>query len=200
MTFESPRAGSRPTAALAPKVELLLGQLTGRRGPAPGLVADRRSANRRTDSTWSILYGGMRPRRRVSRRSSDRHRVVLDWHEPQVLYVALAILIMSCLDALFTLNLLAVGGEEMNGIMEMVLGRSVRWFLLAKIGLTALSIVTLVISARRLLLGRVPVLWVLRLFCAGYSALIVWEVYLLGWHATTLGDSAFGAFLRWAAR
>ena len=163
------------------------------------LVANRRNTDRRCDSTWSFVYGGLRPRRRVSRRAGDQHRILLDWHEPRLLYMALAILLMSCLDALFTLNLLAAGGEELNAVMRVLLGRGVRWFLLAKIGLTGLSIVVLVIAARRLFLGRVPVLWVLRLLCVGYIVLIGWEFYLLGWHATAVGDSAVGEMTRWMA-
>lgn len=200
MPTEHPRSrhGAPRVTVLEPRSAILLGQLTGRRGPAPGLVTDRRrDADRRSHSSWSFLYGGVRPRRRTGRRAGDEHRILLDWHEPRILYMALAILLMSCIDALFTLNLLAVGGEELNGVMRLFLGQGIRWFLWAKIGLTGLSIVALVIAARRLLLGRVPVFWLLRFFCAGYVLLIGWEVYLLGWHATTAGSSAIGEISGW---
>jgi hypothetical protein len=145
------------------------------------------------------MYGGLRPRRRHGRRASDVHRVLLDWHEPRVLYLALAILLMSCADALFTLNLLAVGGEELNVVMRLLLDQDVRWFLWAKIGLTACGLVVLVVAARRLFLGRVPVLWLMRAFCLGYVVLIGWELYLLGWHATSVGDGAVDVLARWVA-
>jgi hypothetical protein len=194
------RAGAAPAILSPERSAAVLGQLTGRRGPAPGLLSERRgSADRRHHPTWSFVYGGLRPRRRAGRRTGDELRILLDWHEPRVLYLALAILLMSCADALFTLNLLAVGGAELNGVMLLLLGQGIRWFLWAKIGLTGLSIVMLVISARRRLLGRVPVLWLLRLFCAGYVVLIGWELYLLGWHATAVGDEAIGDFARWVA-
>lgn len=177
---------------------LLVGQLTGRRGPAPGLLHDRRRpGERRRHSAWSFIYGGVRPRRRAGRRVHDEHHTFLDWHEPGVLYLALAILLMSCADALFTLNLLEVGGEELNHVMRALLGQGPRWFLWAKIGMTGLSIVVLVTAARRMFLGRFPVMWLLWLFFAGYAVLIGWELYLLGWHVTGFGGQAVDELRQW---
>lgn len=180
------------------RADLLLGQLTGKKGPAPGLLHDRRrNEDRRRHSLWSFLYGGFRPRRRNGRRAGDEHRIFLDWHEPRVLYLALAILLMSCADALFTLNLLAAGGEELNVFMRLILDHDVRLFLWTKIGLTAAGVMVLVVAARRLVLGLLPVLWLIRLFLAGYAGLIGWELYLLGWHATGIGGEALDMFSRW---
>jgi hypothetical protein len=176
---------------------LLVNQLIGRRGPAPGLLHDRRSGDRRRHSLWSFLYGGLRPRRRDGRRHGDEHRILFDWHEPRVLYLALGIVLMSCADALFTLNLLAVGGEEVNVFMRAMLGQGVRWFLWVKIGLTGMSIVVLVAAARRRVLGRVPVVWLIRLLFAGYVALIAWEVYLLGWQVSGISDAAVEDLSQW---
>lgn len=179
---------------------LLLGQLTGRRGPAPGLLHDRRAVNdRRRHSAWSFLYGGLRPRRRSGRRHGDEQRIFVDWHEPRVLYLALAILLMSCADALFTLNLLAAGGEELNAFMRALLGQSVRWFLWVKIGLTGASIVVLAAASRRRVLGRVPVVWLIRVLFAAYVVLIGWEIYLLGWQVHGLGDSLPDLYSEWFA-
>lgn len=195
-TSKAPAGGKK----LATRSALLLGQLTGKRGPAPGLLHDRRGEpDRRRHSVWSFLYGGVRPRRRAGRRIGDEQRIFLDWHEPRVLYLALAILLMSCADALFTLNLLAVGGEELNVFMRMLLDQDVRWFLWTKISLTAAGIIVLVLAARRLVLGRLPVLWFIRLFVVAYLALIGWEIYLLGWHATDAGNEAVDLLTRWVA-
>lgn len=182
------------------RAQLLVGQLTGRRGPAPGLLGERRSGtDRRRHSTWSFVYGGLRPRRRSGRRTGDVHVIFLDWHEPGVLYLALAIMLMSCLDALFTLNLLTVGGEELNAIMRALLGRGSHWFLWVKLGLTATSLVVLATVARRMLLGRLPVLGFIWVFAAAYAALIGWEIYLLGWHATGVGEATLDHLARWVA-
>ncbi len=182
------------------RAQLLVGQLTGRRGPAPGVLGERRSGtDRRQHSTWSFVYGGLRPRRRRGRRAGDLHRIFLDWHEPGVLYLALAVMLMSCLDALFTLNLLTVGGEELNAFMRVLLGRGSHWFLWVKLGLTATSLVVLATAARRLLLGRLPVLALIWAFAGAYAVLIGWELYLLGWHATGVGEATLDDLARWVA-
>lgn len=141
--------------------------------------AERRGdRDRRRQSAWSLFYGGLRPRRRVGRRTGDEQRIFLDWHEPGLLYLALAILLMSCADALLTLNLLAAGAEELNIVMRFLLGKGPRWFLWTKIGLTACSIIVLAAAARHRLLGRIPVIWLIKLCFAGYVLLLGWELYL----------------------
>jgi hypothetical protein len=145
-----------------------------------------------------MLYGGFRPRRRQLRRGRDRTLVLLDWHEPRVLYIAIAILLMSCADALFTLNLLAVGGEEVNVFMRSLIRADVQAFLFAKIGLTAVSVVTLVCAAHRDVLGVFSVRSVLKAMCLAYAALLAYELYLLGWEATGVADALLRDALHWA--
>ena len=70
---------------------------------------ERRGGERRSASLWSLCYGGFRPRRRSGRRGGDEHAIFLDWHEPRVLYLVLAILLMSCTDA-----------HELQGCMKWV--------------------------------------------------------------------------------
>jgi hypothetical protein len=165
-----------------------------------GRAADRRArVDRRRHSAWSFLYGGVRPRRRQGRRDGDHNRTFPDWHEPRVLYLALGIVLMSCADALFTLNLLAAGGQELNVVMRMLLASDVEHFLWAKIGVTGLSVIPLVIAARRHVLGWLRVERFLQFFCAGYAALMVYEIYLLGWHATDLAAESVDTLLLWVA-
>ena len=143
---------------------------------------ERRWQHRRYHSLWSFLYGGVRPRRRAGRRSTDHELIFLDWHEPRVLYLVLAILLMSCTDALFTLNLLAIGGEELNAVMDALIRTDIETFLYVKIGVTAACVMLLAFAARRHFMGRLPVVRLLQGFCAGYAALIVYEIYLLSSH------------------
>ena len=176
----------------------LLAQLMGQRPLAPGVYAERRGdGRRRSHSLWSFVYGGFRPRRRIGRRRGDEHHVYFDWHEPSVLYLALGIVLMSCLDALLTLNILSAGGQEVNAIMAAVLGLGSDVFIGTKLALTGGGIVVLAVVARRRLLGRVPVIWLLRLFLGGYAVLIGWEVYLLGWHITSTGPMALDVLRAW---
>jgi hypothetical protein len=165
---------AKPTAEA-----LVLGQLTGEVRVAPGVLSDRRHVSqRRNVSIKSLFYGGFRPRRREGRRNDDHH-VFLDWHEPRVLYLALGVVLMNCADALFTLNILAAGGRELNGIMELAISGDTSRFLMLKIGLTSMSVVFLVMLANRRFMGRFRVMRLLQLFCAGYGVLMVYELYLL---------------------
>jgi hypothetical protein len=142
-------------------------------------VERRSGSDRRHTSPWSLLYGGLRPRRRTGRRRGDHEHSWLDWHEPSVLYMSVAIVLLSCTDALFTLNLLAVGGEELNVFMDELIGRGAGQFLAVKIGLTATSVVLLGVAARRRFLGLFRVSRILEVTCAGYALLIAYEIFLL---------------------
>ena len=158
---------------------LVLGQLTGNKGPAPGAYAERRHAvNRRGGVCRAFLYGNFHPRRRYSQRAADEHQFLFDWHEPRILYLALGVLLLSCTDALFTLNLLNAGATEANAIMASVLDQGVDRFLAVKIGITAISVVILVATARRKVFRSFSVEHLLQVFCAGYFLVICYEVYL----------------------
>lgn len=155
-----------------------LQRLTGQMPGSPVLAAERRVNERRSHSFWSFTYGSFRPRRRHGRRDGDHERVFLDWHEPRVLYLVLAVVLMSCTDALFTLNLLASGAQEINAIMNALITHDVKTFLAVKIGSTCLSAVLLAVVARRQFMGFFPVVRLLQLFCAGYAVLLVYEVWM----------------------
>jgi len=161
---------------------LVLGQLTGSKGPAPGVPTDRRlgTDRRRENSLHAFVYGNFRPRRRASRRAADSHRFVFDWHEPHLLYIALAIVLLSCTDALFTLNLLHIGAVEVNLFMNSMITVGVEQFLWVKIGTTIVSVLALVFAAQRHFMGWFRVIRVLQIACVGYLALIVYEIYLFG--------------------
>lgn len=146
---------------------------------AMAAVADRRVGDRRNVGLRSLMYGGVRPRRRAGRRAADEHQVLLDWHAPKPLYLALAILLMSCLDALLTLNILTAGGRELNGLMDHLIRMDREGFVAVKIAITGIGVVLLAIAVNRHFLGRVRVIRLLELFCAGYAALVGWELYLL---------------------
>ncbi len=149
-------------------------------------VPERRDRERRSSSVWSFTYGSFRPRRRLGRRDGDHERIFLDWHEPRVLYLVLAIVLMCCADALFTLNLMAIGAEEMNVLMGVLIAHDVQHFLVLKIGVTCASVVLLAVAARRQFMGVIPVIRVLQVFCAGYVVLILWELWMFSVYITAL--------------
>jgi hypothetical protein len=161
--------------------EMLLGQLTGERGPAPGGVKTRRQSgdDRRQRTLWSFVYGCLNPRRRNHRRGVDDHKLYVDWHESSLLWLALAIVLMSCMDALFTLNLMAVGAQEINWFMRGLIEEDINRFLIVKIALTSFGVVTLVAASRYRLMGRRIVKGLFRVICGMYAMLICYELVLL---------------------
>jgi hypothetical protein len=158
---------------------LVPGQLTDNQGATPGGYAERRHAvNRRGSVFRAFLYGNFHPRRRFSQRAADEHHFLFDWHEPRILYLALGVLLLSCTDALFTLNLLNAGATEANTVMASILDQGVDRFVFVKIGITAISVVILVTTARRKFFGLFSVEHLLRVFCTVYILVICYEVYL----------------------
>ena len=142
-------------------------------------TVDRRDRGDRRGSVWrAFMYGNFRPRRRSSRRAADAHYFWFDWHEPRVLYLTLAILLLSCTDALFTLNLLEAGAAEANQVMQTMLNIGIERFVIVKISLTAFCLVLLVIVARRKVIGSFSVEHVLQTLLAGYLLLICYELYM----------------------
>lgn len=147
--------------------------------PSSNTRPERRQPVNRRGNAWSaFLYGNFRPRRRASRRAEDSHHYLFDWHEPRILYLTLGILLLSCADALFTLNLLNAGATEANIIMQKMLEHSVDKFIAVKIIITTMSLVIMVIAARRQFIGPVSVEHLLQFFCVGYLLLICYELYL----------------------
>ena len=86
-------------------------------------VSDRRRLSLRT-----FVQSGLTPRRRGGRRDGE-HEHLIDWHEPDLLFLALAILLLSVTDAFFTLTLMTRGAEEANPLLALrssALSRSLR--------------------------------------------------------------------------
>lgn len=148
--------------------------------------------DRRRHTVVTFVRGSMRPRRRSVRRDGEVERIYLDWHESRLLYLAVAIVLLSCLDALFTLNLLTIGAREANGFMERLLGRGVPNFLAVKFTLTGAGVVVLVLVAHRSFLGWFRVVRLLQAICLGYVLLIVYELYLFHRILGLYGSDALG--------
>ena len=152
---------------------------SGAGSPATVWPLERREPEDRRSHSWrTFLYGNFRPRRRDSRRAADEHRLLFDWHEPRILYLALGVLLLSCTDALFTLNLINIGATEANAFMASMLEGGVDQFVATKIWITSLSVVLLVAVARRRLFGPVNVRHLLQFSCALYLLVIGYEIYL----------------------
>lgn len=137
------------------------------------------TGDRRTQTLRSIAYGGIYPRRVGNRRPGDDQHFIVDWHDSGLFMVAMAIICMSCMDALFTLNLLSLGAEEVNYVMKALIDSDVSNFLSVKFAATSGGVLFLVACSRFKLAGILRVRRVLEILCAVYVCLIIWELYLL---------------------
>ena len=144
------------------------------------------TVDRRTQTFTSIIFGARHPRRHTNRRPADDQVFVLDWHDSGLFYVAIGIVLMSTMDAAFTLKLLAMGGEELNLAMKALLNLDTRSFLAVKFITTGIGVVFLVAYARVRLAGFLRVRRILQGICGIYAVLMIYEVYLLVAHVTEL--------------
>ncbi|HEU4619910.1 MAG TPA: DUF5658 family protein [Gammaproteobacteria bacterium] len=146
---------------------------------AAGVLVDRRSGvDRRRLSLRTFFQGGFTPRRRRGRRRSDTLALV-DWHEPHLFFLAIAILLLSVADAFLTLTLLTRGAEEANPILDYVLEAHPELFAGAKMALTGSGLLVLVALARAKVFRVVRVSSIIHWFLLGYAGLIGYEWWLL---------------------
>jgi hypothetical protein len=139
---------------------------------------DRRVSDRRRLTLRTFFQSGFTPRRRGGRRAED-HESLVDWHEPELLFLALAIVLLSVTDAFFTLTLLTNGASEANPIIDYVLVNHPGYFAAIKMILTGGGVLILVAMARARVFRVVRVKHVLQCFLAAYVALIGYEVWML---------------------
>lgn len=152
----------------------------GMDGAAGAAVVERRSGyDRRTTSARSFVQGGLTPRRRSGgRRSGDEHWLV-DWYEPHLLFLAVAILLLSVTDAFLTLVLIGQGAYEANPVMHLLLERAPRLFAAAKMTLTGVGVLVLVACARAKVFRVVRVSALMHWFLLLYAGVIGYECWLL---------------------
>ena len=141
---------------------------------------ERRQAgnDRRRTTLRTFLQSGFTPRRRSGRRA-DEQNLLVDWHEPYLMVVALTILLLNVADAFLTLTLLTAGAREANPIVAFVLDEYPRLFAVTKMGLTGVGVLVLVAVARARLFNVMRVGSLLHAVLVGYTALIVYEWWLL---------------------
>jgi len=133
-------------------------------------------------------YGGLqmrRPfspvRRRTLRRISDRkHIYFVDAYHPRLIAPILLILMLSTLDALFTLLLINNGAVEINPLMAFYLEVGPGVFLAVKYVLTCLSLFVLLMFSHRLAQGlRMESMKIFSFIIAAFTGVIVWQLYLI---------------------
>ena len=119
-----------------------------------------------------------RGRRRQARR--EGHNYYLDWYDPALVFTGLAVLLMSSLDALFTLTLLSKGAYEANYFMAQLLELSIEVFVWSKVAITVAGVMFLLMHANFQVLGITSGKRMLQFMVPVYGLLIVYELVLLG--------------------
>ena len=140
-------------------------------------VERRAGEERRRLTLGTFLRGSLHARRRGDRRSDDLYHV--DWHEPDLLFLAVTTLLLSVIDAFFTLTLLRHGATEVNPLLDFVLREHPRMFAIVKMVLTGTGMLVLVAVARAHLFRVVRVKTIMQWLLLCYVALFGYEMWLL---------------------
>lgn len=144
-------------------------------------ASNRADLDRRNFGWRTVLYGFLRSRRRITRREEEGEPVFTDWHHPWLFFLAVGTMLLSCLDAFMTLQLLERGAVEINPLMAMVIGHSALAFASTKIVMTAFGILVLVFLSRSRFMDWLRTGVILTVFFSFYACLVCYEfVYLLG--------------------
>lgn len=144
------------------------------------LAKDRDEADRREFSWRTVFFGFMRSRRRDKRRELEEEPLFTDWHHPWLFFLATGTMLLSCVDAFFTLQLLNNGAVEINPVMNAMIGHGTASFAATKMLLTGSGILTLVFLSRARFMNRMRTGLILTVFFTFYACLVCYEfVYLL---------------------
>ncbi len=144
-------------------------------------AGERRDGPERRRHSWrTVTYCGLhgRGRRRQARR--QEHNYYLDRYEHSLVLIGVLILLLSCLDALLTLTLLSKGAYEANYLMARLLEVGTRPFILAKVVMTAVGVLFLLMHAHFRILRVTSGKRMLQALASAYGLLIGWEIILLG--------------------
>ena len=84
-------------------------------------------------------------------------------------------MLLSGLDAVFTLQLLELGAIELNPVMDAVIGKGTMTFALTKMFLTSFGILALVFLSRSMFMERFRTGMILTVFFVFYAVLVCYE-------------------------
>ena len=136
--------------------------------------------DRRRRFWWSLLYGGVRPRRRrPARRLADGRFHARDWHGTHLWTAAIGILILNVADAFLTLRLMEGGAVEVNPFMALFVGSNVAVFASLKMALTGICVALMVLLSGYRFMRVLRVEVILYGVLLGYVILIAHEVGML---------------------
>lgn len=139
----------------------------------------RNGNERRRYSFATLKTCATAPRRMNGRRKEDRRYAILDRFESGLVALAVALMILSVMDSVFTLTLLSRGGTEENPVMNALLQHSLWAFMGFKMLMTGVPAVILAATGNFLLFSRLRSRSLLAILVGMYMGLIVYELGLL---------------------
>ena len=140
------------------------------------VIADRRQYPSRRAFSWSTaLFGFLRSHRRTLRRAEDADSLFTDWHHPWLFFLAVGIMVLSCVDAFMTLRLLEHGMVEANPVMAAMLDQGIGRFSASKFALTGIGVLTLVFLARTAFMNLMRTGLLLTFFFSIYCCLVCYQ-------------------------
>lgn len=144
-------------------------------------MPENRDSDDRREFSWrTVYYGFFRSRRRNTRRGNEAEPLYTDWHHPWLFFLATGTMLLSCLDAFFTLQLIEHGMVEINPVMALMIGKGTLPFAATKMLLTGLGILALVFLSRLRMFNLMRTGLVLTVFFSAYACLVCYEfIYLL---------------------
>ena len=120
------------------------------------VIFERRKYRARRTFSWRTpLFGYLRSHRRTLRRAEDADSQFVDWNHPWLFFLAIGIMLLSCVDAFMTLQLIDLGMVEANPVMAAVLGQGTAIFAASKFAMTGASILILVFFAKTFFMNLV---------------------------------------------
>lgn len=146
----------------------------------PEAVRTIRRRERRRDHRRAAFYSFFKRRRSGARRDIEQGaHSYIDLHEPWVFYIAMGAFLLSVTDAFLTLQLMAIGSEELNPMLDYFLSKDVNLFVGIKFVISAACIMFLVMHKNYLLFNRVSGLQILMASIATYTVLVGYELSML---------------------
>lgn len=144
-------------------------------------ILEKRMPQERRRFSWrTVVFGFTRSRRHKLRRTQDAEALFIDWHHPWLFFLAVGTMILSCVDAFMTLQLLERGMYEANPFMAAMIGQGATAFAVTKVSITGTSILILVFLAKARFLNRMRTGLFLTIFFSVYACLVCYEfVHLL---------------------
>jgi len=139
----------------------------------------RENEERRTYSLRTLMLCLVSPRRFNGRRSADRRFPVMDRFDAGVGFLAIGLMVLSTMDSIFTLTLIANGGTEVNPFMNWLLQISVVAFVGVKMLFTGIAALLLVAMNNVLVFNKFRARKLLAAAVGLYCGLIVYELGLL---------------------